>query len=65
MFVIPWWGLVGVITVLCYLTVRLVILWRRSRRLRDEVRRLEGACNGDEKQEEFKDTDMGGFEGGN
>jgi hypothetical protein len=28
------------------------------------VRRLEGACNGDEKQEEFKDTDMGGFEGG-
>lgn len=59
----PWWALLGVILILLYLIVRVVNLSRRSRRLRDEVRRLEGVCNG-EKQEKFKDTNTGGFEGG-
>lgn len=62
MFIMPWWGLVGVIAVLCYLTVRLAILSRRSRRLRDAICRLEGTQNGEE-HEKFEDTDRGGFEG--
>jgi len=53
----------GVILIVLCLIVRVVNLSRRSRQLHDEVRRLEGVCNG-EKQEKFKDTDMGGFEGG-
>lgn len=60
MFVVPWWALLGIILVLLYLVMRMVDLTRRSKKLRDIVRKLEGVQN---TEQEDNDSDRGGFEG--